>query len=85
MIDPGVTGYNDLAMLPDHTFLCLYERGSTNGSQTAHAALPQEFASRALGEAQAGGAAAMQQVGVPDLRDQRETGLHGSGGELGRH
>lgn len=39
VIDPGVAGYNDLAMLPDHTYLCLYERGSTNGSQTANAAL----------------------------------------------
>jgi sialidase-1 len=42
VIDPGVAGYNDLTMLPDHTLLCLYERGSTTGSQTANAALTLE-------------------------------------------
>ncbi len=39
VVDAGVAGYSDLAMLPDGTLFCLYERGSSTGSQTANAAL----------------------------------------------
>lgn len=31
VIEPGFSGYSDLAVLPDGTILCLYERGSTDG------------------------------------------------------
>ena len=30
MLEPGFSGYSDLAVLPDGTILCLYERGSTD-------------------------------------------------------
>ena len=30
-LEPGFSGYSDLAVLPDGTILCLYERGSTDG------------------------------------------------------
>jgi sialidase-1 len=39
VIDPGVAGYSDMAMAPDGTLLCLYEKGSVNGSQTANSSL----------------------------------------------
>jgi sialidase-1 len=39
VIDSGIAGYSDLTLLPDGTLFCIYERGSTNGSQTANAAL----------------------------------------------
>ena len=29
-LEPGFSGYSDLAVLPDGTILCFYERGSTN-------------------------------------------------------
>jgi sialidase-1 len=38
-IDSGVAGYSDLAALPDGSIFCLYERGTTNGRQTANAAI----------------------------------------------
>jgi sialidase-1 len=31
VLDPGVSGYCDLAVLPDGTICCLYERGSRDG------------------------------------------------------
>jgi sialidase-1 len=34
VIDPGVTGYSDLAVGPDGTIYCLYEAGAVHGSQT---------------------------------------------------
>lgn len=37
VLEPGVAGYSDLAVLPDGTILCFYETGSTappNGTQT---------------------------------------------------
>jgi sialidase-1 len=30
-LEPGFSGYSDLAVLPDGTILCFYERGSTDG------------------------------------------------------
>ena len=33
LIDPGISGYSDLAVLQDGTILCLYESAATNGSQ----------------------------------------------------
>lgn len=40
-LDPGVSAYSDLAVLPDGTILCLYERGAvgTNSHQTAFLSL----------------------------------------------
>jgi len=32
VIEPGFSGYSDLAALPDGTILCFYERGSTDGN-----------------------------------------------------
>jgi sialidase-1 len=29
VLEPGYSGYSDLAVLPDGTILCLYERGAT--------------------------------------------------------
>ena len=31
-LEPGFSGYSDLAALPDGTILCFYERGSTDGA-----------------------------------------------------
>ncbi len=31
-LEPGFSGYSDLAVLPDGTILCFYERGSTDGN-----------------------------------------------------
>jgi sialidase-1 len=31
LLDPGITGYSDLAVLPDGTILCLYESGGISG------------------------------------------------------
>ncbi|MBI1348188.1 exo-alpha-sialidase [bacterium] len=31
LLEPGFSGYSDLAALPDGTMLCFYERGSTDG------------------------------------------------------
>ncbi len=31
VLEPGISGYNDLAVGPDGTIYCLYERGSTDG------------------------------------------------------
>lgn len=39
LIDPGVTGYSDLAVAPDGTIFILYESGSVNGSETNNAHL----------------------------------------------
>ena len=39
VIDSGIAGYSDLTRLPDGTVFCIYERGTTNGSQTATTAL----------------------------------------------
>lgn len=41
-LEPGFSGYSDLAALPDGTLLCFYERGSTDGKNihnTAHLTL----------------------------------------------
>ena len=40
MLERGVSGYSDLAVGPDGTIYCLYERGSTDGKD--------HFATRAL-------------------------------------
>ena len=37
LIDPGVTGYSDLAVTRDGTVFVLYESGSVNGSETNNA------------------------------------------------
>ena len=37
VIDPGVTGYSDLAVGPDHTIYCIYESGAIRGHQTDNA------------------------------------------------
>jgi sialidase-1 len=29
VLEPGYSGYSDLAVLPDGTILCLYERGAS--------------------------------------------------------
>ncbi len=31
-LEPGASGYSDLALLPDGTILCFYERGSSDGN-----------------------------------------------------
>jgi sialidase-1 len=31
VLEPGFSGYSDLAVGPDGTIYCLYERGSTDG------------------------------------------------------
>ena len=31
VLEPGVSGYSDMAVLPDGTILCLYERGGVGG------------------------------------------------------
>jgi sialidase-1 len=38
-LEPGVSGYSDLAVLPDGTALCFYERGSTDAKSTTRTAL----------------------------------------------
>ena len=40
-LEPGVSAYSDLAVLPDGTILCLYERGAVRGNshQTAFLSL----------------------------------------------
>jgi len=42
VIDPGVAGYSDMAIGPDGTIFCLFEHGTTTGSQTANAAVTLE-------------------------------------------
>lgn len=39
LIDPGITGYSDLAVAPDGTIFVLYESGSIKGSETNNAHL----------------------------------------------
>jgi sialidase-1 len=39
VLDPGVAGYSDLAVLPDGSILCLYERGGEKGISTRTAYL----------------------------------------------
>ena len=34
VLEPGISGYSDLSVLPDGTILCLFERGGMNGSHT---------------------------------------------------
>ena len=34
VIDPGVTGYSDLAVAPDKTIYCVYEAGANRGKET---------------------------------------------------
>jgi sialidase-1 len=34
VIDPGVTGYSDLAVAPDKTIYCIYEAGANRGHET---------------------------------------------------
>jgi sialidase-1 len=34
VIDPGVTGYSDLAVSPDKTIYCIYESGAIGGQET---------------------------------------------------
>lgn len=34
VLEPGITGYSDLAVLPDGTILCLFEKGGMKGSHT---------------------------------------------------
>ena len=38
-LEAGFSGYSDLAVLPDATILCLYERGSTDGKNHFRASL----------------------------------------------
>ncbi len=39
VIEPGISGYSDLAILPDGQILCLYEKGGLKGSSTQTGAL----------------------------------------------
>lgn len=39
VLEPGPSGYSDLAVLPDGTVLCLYERGENAASRTAYLTL----------------------------------------------